>query len=108
MSFYNFVEGRIRGLEEASGIIKEYIVSDAVDYLLNSRINEYKKLLEQEENKIEKTKDNTMLKECCCGKILTKEEIEYSEKINKEAKTHLIYMCRDCWVNYAYHALTGE
>lgn len=49
-----------------------------------------------------------MQKECCCGKILTKEEIEYSEKINKEAKTHLIYMCRDCWVNYAYHALTGE
>ena len=43
---------------------------------------------------------------CECGKELTEEEIEQSEIVCTDTK--LIYICYDCWYNYANHATTGE
>ena len=48
------------------------------------------------------------MKLCKCGHILTEIEIAASEAIAKNSNTPVIYMCRDCWDDYIYHATTGN
>ena len=48
------------------------------------------------------------MKICECGHILTTIEISASEKVAENSNTPVIYMCRDCWDDYSYHATTGN
>lgn len=48
------------------------------------------------------------MKKCDCGKEITQEQEAINISISQKSRTPKLDMCNDCWIDYVFHATTGE